>query len=109
MTEERRDWMAERELRRTAEGLVCELQESPALGSWECVVSHEDAGGQCEREGVMEVYGLVFCEVHGREARAAALEELYFDAEEFLGRLDNPTVRNLNGETFRLIRAAIGE
>ncbi len=57
-----------------------------------CVVRHPDAGGQCERPAVMEVYGLNFCELHGAEAKAGALEELYFDAAQFLGRLDNPHV-----------------
>lgn len=41
-----------------------------------CVVSHPDAGGQCEREAIGEVWALPFCEVHGKEAGLAAQEEL---------------------------------
>ncbi len=33
-----------------------------------CVVSHPDAGGQCERTATMAVWNLLFCEVHGQEA-----------------------------------------
>ncbi|CAN5741461.1 hypothetical protein BH24ACT22_BH24ACT22_18220 [soil metagenome] len=35
----------------------------------------------CERESVMEVYGLHFCEAHGEEAASAAFEEIYYDLE----------------------------
>jgi hypothetical protein len=38
-----------------------------------CTVSHEDAGGQCERSAVMEVYGLFFCEVHGAVEKAISI------------------------------------
>lgn len=36
-----------------------------------CVVRHPDAGGQCEREAVGEVWSLPFCEIHAREAELA--------------------------------------
>jgi hypothetical protein len=54
-----------------------------------CFVRHTDAGGQCERPAVMEVYGLPFCELHGVEAKAGALAEIYDDADLDLERLDN--------------------
>ena len=46
----------------------------------------------CERLGTMEVYRLVMCEAHGEEAAADALEEISYDLEQKLGRLDNPEV-----------------
>jgi hypothetical protein len=49
-------------------------------GQLPCVVRHPDAGGQCQGLAVMKVYGLNFCEIHGAEAKAGALEEIYFDA-----------------------------
>jgi hypothetical protein len=45
-------------------------------GSPVCVVSHPDAGGPCGRPPVGEVWGLPFCEAHGREAELAAREEM---------------------------------
>ena len=53
-----------------------------------CCVRHEDAGGRCDRQAVLEVYGLLFCEVHGPEVRSGALEEMYFDAGWYLEYLD---------------------
>jgi len=41
-----------------------------------CIVSHPDAGGQCEREAVGEVWALPFCEVHGHEAALAYRDEI---------------------------------
>lgn len=41
-----------------------------------CVVRHPDAGGQCEREAVGEVWALPFCEVHGHEAELAYKTDL---------------------------------
>lgn len=41
-----------------------------------CVVHHPDAGGQCGREAIGEVWALPFCEVHGREAELAYKDEL---------------------------------
>jgi hypothetical protein len=41
-----------------------------------CTVRHPDAGGQCPREAVGEVWALPFCEVHGREAELAYREEI---------------------------------
>ena len=40
-----------------------------------CTVRHPEAGGQCEREAIGEVWSLPFCEVHGKEAEMAYLEE----------------------------------
>lgn len=41
-----------------------------------CTVRHPDAGGQCPREAIGEVWALPFCEVHGREAELAYRDEL---------------------------------
>src|SRR5688572_16726032 len=41
-----------------------------------CVVSHPDAGGECNRPTIGEVWSLPFCELHGREAELAAREEM---------------------------------
>ena len=46
-----------------------------------CFAGH---GFGCERESVMEVYGLHFCEAHGEQAASAAIEELIFDVEQHL-------------------------
>ncbi len=40
-----------------------------------CTVRHPEAGGQCEREAIGEVWSLPFCEVHGKEAELSYLEE----------------------------------
>ena len=40
-----------------------------------CTVRHPEAGGQCQREAIGEVWALPFCEVHGKEAETAYLEE----------------------------------
>ena len=41
-----------------------------------CTVRHPDAGGQCKREAIGEVWALPFCEAHGKEAELAYREEL---------------------------------
>ncbi len=61
-----------------------------------CVVRHEDAGGPCTRTATMEVYGLAFCEEHGEECAAGALEEMHQEAIEFFDRFDNPQVPELS-------------
>lgn len=53
------------------------------------------------------VYGLLFCEEHGAEAPAGALDELYQDAGDFLERLDNPHVPAPNAEAERTLGAAM--
>jgi hypothetical protein len=55
----------------------------------DCVVSHPDAGGPCGRPATGMVWNLPFCEIHGREAEAAALEELAEDAEMALQGLED--------------------
>jgi hypothetical protein len=72
-----------------------------------CVVRHPAAGGRCERSAVIEVYGLEFCEVHGAEAKSGALEELYFDAANFLERLDNPHIPPPNPVARQALREAV--
>jgi hypothetical protein len=64
---------------------------------------------RCDRVAVMEVYCLEFCEIHGEECKGGALEELYFDAEQFLDRLDNPHVSEPNPEALRVLREGISE
>ncbi len=64
-------------------------------------------GGQCERTAILEVCGLSFCEVHGAEALASTLEELYFDATNFLGRLDNSFVSLPNPAALLALREAV--
>jgi len=73
-----------------------------------CFVRHEDAGGKCERSAVVKVYGLNFCELHGAEVKAGALQELYEDASDFLHRLDNPQVVQPNPAALAVIRDAVG-
>lgn len=67
-------------------------------GPLPCFVTHPDAGGDCCLEGEMLVYGLNFCRLHGEEAKAGAIRELYADAEEYLERLDNPQAPIPNAE-----------
>jgi hypothetical protein len=51
-----------------------------------CFVRHEDAGGPCGNESVMEVHGIPLCQLHGREARIGALSEACHAAASFLER-----------------------
>src|SRR3954452_13731010 len=97
-----------------AGGLVLEGEEAlerVRTGAGEsllCCVRHEDAGGQCQRPAVMAVYELCFCEIHGAEAKAGALEEAYYDAANFLARLDNPYVPEPpNPVALRMLREAV--
>jgi hypothetical protein len=76
-------------------------------GPLPCVVRHEDAGGQCLRPAVMAAYGLYFCEIHGAEVKAGALEESYFDAANYLERLDNPYVPGPNPAATGALREAV--
>ena len=78
----------------------------PAELNGNCVVSHPDAGGHCEREIVYEVYGLPFCEVHGLEANAGALARLYHEAADEFERMDNPHADPLQPEVLRVVREA---
>ncbi len=71
-------------------GLEEELEERER--ELPCFTRHEDAGGRCRRPAALRVYGLLFCEVHGAEAKAAALVEMYQDAADWLEVLDNPCV-----------------
>jgi hypothetical protein len=68
-------------------------------GSPACVVSHPDAGGQCPRPAVGEVWGVPFCEVHGTEAELAAASEIEEFARREIGilaeaELERSTVRS---------------
>ncbi len=83
--------------------------EVEEYGPLPCSVRHADAGGQCERPAVLEVYGLSFCSEHGAECKAGALAELYFDASRWLERLDNPHVSLPNPEALRVVRAGVSE
>lgn len=95
----------------TARSIARELtpEELEQAAGLPCFVHHEDAGGQCGRTATMFVYGILLCEVHGAEARAGALSELYDDAADFLDRLDNPHVPIENEEAARAVKAAIRE
>src|SRR4051794_26355752 len=53
-------------------------------GGERCVVSHPDAGGPCGEPAAMLVWELPFCAVHGAEAEAGALQEIFEDAEKAL-------------------------
>jgi hypothetical protein len=74
-----------------------------------CSVHHRHAGGWCERDAVMEIYGLSFCEVHGAEAKAGALAELYHDAGVYLEDRYNPHAREDNVAALELIAAGRDE
>lgn len=50
-----------------------------------CTVRHPDAGGQCPREAIGEVWALPFCEAHGKEAEMAYRDEI---AEDVYGRFE---------------------
>jgi hypothetical protein len=85
----------------TDPGATGELEGLP------CVVSHEDAGGQCWRPEAMEVHGLPFCEVHGPEARIGALSEAAHDAEQFFERFRYPYARPLSPMVVSGVEAAL--
>ncbi|MDP8951329.1 MAG: hypothetical protein M3N18_03650, partial [Actinomycetota bacterium] len=51
-----------------------------------CCVKHPHAGRQCARPAAVTVYGLHFCEPHGRQVAEGALEEARHDAEAFMGQ-----------------------
>ena len=65
------------------------------------------AGGVSAR--LLWKYGLFFCEVHGTEAKARCLEELYDDALQFLELFDARHVRMMNPEVLRIVRTGVGE
>ncbi len=93
-----------------AEALVVDIPEGDEWREVPCWVRAETAGGPCKRmPSVVRVYGLPFCEDHGAEAKAGALEELYNDAAQVLELLDNPHAREHNPEALRIIRAGITE
>jgi len=100
---------AEALVREGEEAFASFRDEIAASGPLPCVVRHPDAGGQCERPAITEVYGLAFCEVHGAEAKSGALEELYFDAANFLGRLSNLHVTPPNPASVAALRSAVSE
>src|SRR5829696_8692826 len=75
--------------------IVRRIQDGDVEWGFPCVVSHREAvgdGGPCERPAAMTVYGLSFCEEHGEEAAAGALEEMHQDAQDFFERFDGPGV-----------------
>jgi len=85
--------------------IVRRIQDGDLEHGFPCVVSHEDAGGECPRPAVMAVYGLSFCEEHGAECANGALEEMHQDADEFFARFDGPSVPELdNPLILRVIR-----
>jgi hypothetical protein len=46
----------------------------------------------CERKAHVYVNGIPLCEIHGAEAEAGVLEEMYFEASQFFARFENPYV-----------------
>lgn len=72
-----------------------------------CFVRHPDAGGQCARPGAMEVYGLVFCEIHGEEVRLGMLMGAYEGASYFFERFRNLHVPDHNPLVDRELRSAV--
>src|SRR5215211_2142998 len=95
-------------------GLVREGEEAFAWcrdlmeggGPLPCFVRDRAAGGRCSRPATMEVYGLAFCEAHGQECKAGALEEFYSDADFSLERIEGGSRSALNPEVARVIEAA---
>lgn len=76
----------------------------PTATDEKCVVDHPDAGGPCEQSIAYEVCGMPFCEMHGLEAGAGVLEELYREAYEEFERLDNTFALPLQPELLRAVR-----
>ena len=74
-----------------------------------CVVGLHSSLEKCGRDATMEVYGLSFCEIHGAECKAGALEELYFDAAQEVQRPLNLHITRMNPEAERVLRAATDE
>jgi hypothetical protein len=91
-----------------AETIIREIPDKDR-GEQGCWAKLPGSTEHCEHTAVVRVYGLPFCEVHGAEARAGALAELYFDAEQFLTRLDNRGVPEPNPAALHALRAAISE
>lgn len=50
-----------------------------------CSVSHPATGGPCGKPASIEVWALPFCEVHGAEAEAASVAEMWEDARRAAG------------------------
>lgn len=97
-----------------AEGFDGMIQEGPGAferysGPLRCFVHHRHAGGWCERPGVMQIYGLSFCEVHGAEAKAGALAEIYHNAGNALEDLLGPEDSSANVAALAVIHAGIEE
>jgi hypothetical protein len=66
--------------------------EIPQGDDWRevpCWVRAEAAGGECKRPSVVRVYGMPFCEEHGAECNAGALEELYSEASFALDQMED--------------------
>lgn len=76
--------------------MVRNMTEEELAKELPCFVQHADAGGQCEELANTIVYGLNFCEAHGKEVGAGALYQLRQEAGEFFERLRNPHVPDLN-------------
>ncbi len=90
----------------TAEALARPLDDDPRAHEFPCWVRHPSAGGLCGRTATTMVYGLLFCEIHGAEATAGAIAELFQDAGDVLERLDNPHAPHPNQEAANALEAA---
>src|SRR5688572_14528816 len=88
----------EREIVRSLEGE--ELEQSQP-----CWVGHGEGLDPCKQPSVVRVYGLLFCEVHGEEVRAGAMEEMVQEANEYFSRMDSPEVPEFTNEVIlRIVR-----
>ncbi len=72
-----------------------------------CFVHHEDAGGRCERTATMRVYGLAFCEEHGKDVKLGAISEAAHEAYNFFQRFKNPHVEGMGPLVDQEIDAAV--
>lgn len=90
---------------RTTREIVRYLEDGDQERDFPCSVGWQGSPEEaCERPAAMEVYGLVFCEEHGEEAKDGALEEMHQDADEFFTRFTTPHVPDLPNP---LLRAAV--
>jgi hypothetical protein len=66
----------------------------------------EAAGGPCKRPSVVKVYGFPFCEEHGTETKASALDELHADAMFALENMEGTYRTDMNPEALKAIVAS---
>lgn len=89
----------------TREGVDVAFVADPLFPDAPCFVHHPDAGGQCERTATMRVYGLHFCDAHGKDARLGAISQAIHEAFNFFSRFRNPEAEGMSP----LIDTELGE